>query len=387
LVLGLSTLIRCASVLLLVLVATVASAQTYRGEAIPVTQRVDPVEILQLRFLTFAFGREGPMDTPLATPPVAGNEYFFEADVFGIESATTIRFELLDITGRSLQTVAVWKDSDASDNGEFHGVVKVPGGPFRFAVIGTSRTGTAFRAVSTVFQPSTAGVVEKPILPPGLSAAQSSQLQQLVTAYQQELRTHAAHAAAEHPDGVITLARAVVSRITYEPLNSKSGLPIGLRLHYSIRFPVRQTIAAMPHVFPVYQNTAWRGFVAMKVSGGAITPTPQLVGPQSLQDVIVYGAATTYQAGTTYDFIVDMVPDYVIQGSQTGRFCLYEQKFSNRAVWDALIASTVDVPYSISISDTEIAATIPTFFSQRTFQKNFTADGAFDCGSVPNSRF
>ena len=116
----------------------------------------------------------------------------------------------------------------------------------------------------------------------------------------------------------------------------------------------------------------------MKVSGGTITPTPQLVGPQSLQDVIVYGAATTYQAGTTYDFTIDMVPDYVIQGSQTGRFCLYEQKFSNRTVWDALIASTADVAYSVSISDTETAATISTFFSQRTFQKNFTADGAFE---------
>ena len=87
---GLSTLIRCVSVLLLVLLATVASAQTYQGEAIPVTQRVDPVEILQLRFLTFAFGREGPMDTPLATPPVAGNEYFFEADVFGIDQRSLV---------------------------------------------------------------------------------------------------------------------------------------------------------------------------------------------------------------------------------------------------------------------------------------------------------
>jgi hypothetical protein len=382
-------LIRCASVFALVLVATVASAQTYRGEAIPVIQRVDPVEILQLRFLTFTFGREGPMDMPLATPPIANNEYFFEADVFGIESVATIRFELLDITGHSLQTVAVWKDSDASDNGEFHGFVKVPGGPFRFAAIGTSRTGTAFQSVSTVFQPLTGGVVEKamPNLPAGISAAQRSQLQQLVTAYQQELRTHAAQAAAEHPDGVITLARSVVSGIAYEPLNSKSGLPIGLRLHYSIRFPAKQTIAAMPHVFPVYQNTAWRGVVAMKVSGGTINPTPQLVGAQSLQDVIVYGAAATFQAGSTYNFTIDMVPDYVIQGSQTGRFCLYEQKFRNRAVWDTLIASTTDVPYSISISDTETAATIPTFFSQRTFQKNFTADGAFDCGPVPNSRF
>ena len=61
---------------------SVTSAQNYRGEAVPVVERVDPVEFSRLRFLTFAFGREGPMDAPLPTPPVAGREYFVEADVF-----------------------------------------------------------------------------------------------------------------------------------------------------------------------------------------------------------------------------------------------------------------------------------------------------------------
>ena len=34
------------------------------------------------------------MDVPLGTPPVAGREYFVEADVFGISSASSIRFEI-----------------------------------------------------------------------------------------------------------------------------------------------------------------------------------------------------------------------------------------------------------------------------------------------------
>src|SRR5262249_37452171 len=73
----------------------------------------------------------------------------------------------------------------------------------------------------------------------------------------------------------------------------------------------------------------------MKPLGGTITPAPQMVGVQSLQDVLVYRAAATYQAGTTYSFTVDLVPDYVFQGTQTGRFCIHEQKVTNRAVWDA----------------------------------------------------
>src|SRR5215470_2577495 len=123
---------RCLGVVAFVVFAgTVASAQNYRGEAIPVVQRVDPVEFSRVRFLTFAFGREGPMDTPLSTPPVAGREYFVEANIFGIESAANIRFELTDSGGRTLQTLTMWKASDGADDDEFYGFIKVPNQPFR----------------------------------------------------------------------------------------------------------------------------------------------------------------------------------------------------------------------------------------------------------------
>jgi hypothetical protein len=125
----------------------------------------------------------------------------------------------------------------------------------------------------------------------------------------------------------------------------------------------------------------------MKVLGGTISPVPQMIGAQSLQDIILYSAPATYQAGSTYDFTVDLVPDYVVQGVQTGRFCIYEQRFSNRAAWEAVLASTEDVPYSISISDTETVATIPQFMPQRTFYRSFTSEGASDCGPVPTNRF
>src|SRR5262245_18403356 len=160
-----------------------------------------------------------------------------------------------------------------------------------------------------------------------------------------------------------------------------------MRLRCSIQFRSRQTIAAVPLVFPVYQSYPWRGVVEMKPLGGNITPSPEMIGVQSLDDVIVYGGAATYQAGTMYTFTVEMVPDYVIQGKQCVRFCIYEQKFTNRAVWDALIASSANVPYSISISDMETTARIPEFFPQRTFYESFKAVGAMDCGPAPNVRF
>ena len=125
----------------------------------------------------------------------------------------------------------------------------------------------------------------------------------------------------------------------------------------------------------------------MKPIGGIVSPAPALPGATSMNDVIVYQGAATYESGATYNFTIDMVPDFVIQGTQSGRFCIHEQKFSNRQTWDALIAADTPVSYSVSLNETGTAATIPAFFPQRKFYESFAAAGAFDCGPVPNIRF
>ena len=142
----------------LTLSCIIAQAQSYRGEAVPVVTRNNAIEFSRLRFLTFVFGREGPMDAPLSTPPVAGREYFVEADVFGIESAASIRFQVVDAGSRPLQTLTMWKASDSSDDGEFYGFVTVPNQPFRVSVSGMDSSGAAFRLVfATLFQPAATG--------------------------------------------------------------------------------------------------------------------------------------------------------------------------------------------------------------------------------------
>jgi hypothetical protein len=81
------------------------------------------------------------------------------------------------------------------------------------------------------------------------------------------------------------------------------------------------------------------------------------------------------------------VPDYVYRGAQSGRFCIHNQKFTNRSLWDAIRTSTGAVPYAISIDDTDTHATVPVFFPQRTFYESFMASGALDCGPGPSSGF
>jgi hypothetical protein len=102
----------------------------------------------------------------------------------------------------------------------------------------------------------------------------------------------------------------------------------------------------------------------------------------------VYGVAATYRKGVTYEFTVDMAPDYVMQGELSGKFCLYEQKFAyNRARWNALIADRAPVPYNISLFALDYHASVPVFYSQRALREGLLKSGAVDCGASPNVRF
>jgi hypothetical protein len=90
----------------------------------------------------------------------------------------------------------------------------------------------------------------------------------------------------------------------------------------------------------------------MKGLRGTISPAPELTGATSLNDVIAYGARVPYRAGVTYAFSIDMVPDYVFQGTLSGRFCVHDQKFAaNPNAWNALLASSEPSQYSLSWND------------------------------------
>ena len=176
--------------------------------------------------------------------------------------------------------------------------------------------------------------------------------------------------------------------MTYEPFHSSDGSPIGLRLRYRIRFAADALITAVPRVFPRYSNRDWLGVVDMKPLRGNIAPAPEFRGSSSLTNLIAHRGRASYRAGVTYSFTIDMVPDYVIQGVRSGRFCLYERKFERRLDrWAAVRAGTAPVPYSLSINDLDYDAEVPSFFPQRTFYESFVQAGATDCGPTGNNRF
>jgi hypothetical protein len=368
---------------------TFLSGQDFRGEIAPSSSDGMPAAISLFRFQTLAFGREGPDYFPLKSTPVQGREYMAEVRVDGIETVASVRFELTDTSGRALQAVQFWKVTDSSTDGEFIGFVPVPSQPFRIAAVGTDRRGAAFRVLSRAPVQSVAGGTDEPgLLPPGIPASELGRIQQIIDGARRETSARAARAAREHPGGIIALSGSSLSRIAYEPFTSVAGAPLGLRLRYSLRFDSDSTVIAIPHVFPVYKQYEWRGLVTMKGARGTISPAPGMPGATSLNDVIVYGARAQYRAGVTYTFSIDMIPDYVFQGTLSGRYCVHDQKFASRpAPWNALLASSDAPSYSVSWNDIGSTAEIPAYYAQSTLRANFIAAGATDCGPAANIRF
>ena len=312
-----------------------------------------------------------------------------EARIDGIAGIATVRFDLTDAEGRAVQVMNLWKATDFSNDGEFMGLVTIPAQPFRMAAVGTDRRGMAFRVLSRdVIQPPVSGVDEPGLIPPGFPALEQGQIQKIIAGTLRETSERAARAAKEHPGGVISLGSSSLSRIAYEPFVSSAGAPLGLRLRYSLRFDADSTVAAIPHAFPVYRPSEWRGLVTMKGARGTISPAPGMIGATSLNDVIVYGARVEFRAGVTYTFSIDMVPDYVFQGTLSGRYCVHDQKFAARpGPWNALLASSEAPSYSVSWNDLGLTAEIPAYYPQSALRANFIAAGATDCGPNANTRF
>jgi hypothetical protein len=375
------------------LLPAITLAQGYRGTVRPVhtARPSSAIEFGEFRLNSLVYAHEGPDYFPIKTQPVIGREYLVDADIFAIEEVASIRFELTDEQGRPVQTLILWKASDAADNGQFLGLLTVPAHPFRCVASLTDRRGVALRrSYPRLFRPVASSAPEPDPLPSSLNDPKiADQLHRLIEDQRQTTRARAEEARRTHPGGVINLARVQFLGMTYEPFVSPNGNVLGVRLRYSILPGVDAMIAVVPHVFPSYEAWDWRGVVAMKPVQGSVSPQPEAEGVASASDVVLYNARARYRAGATYSITVDLVPDYVIQGVITGGFCVYEAKFYGpaRTHWEAIRASTAPGKYPVSITDVDFSGEIPLFYPQRTFYEGLVREGARDCGAQPNNRF
>jgi len=132
-----------------------------------------------------------------------------------------------------------------------------------------------------------------------------------------------------------------VSDVSDEPFFSSAGNPIGMRLHYVVRFPRTGRYAPAPRFLPADEALrAFRGFTVLNIK---VEPSPS-----SLRDSPLTVPFGRYEANGAYRFTAEMIPIYLIPSRNRSGFCI---SFSN-VEEERLAVSDLETYFRIHIDGT-----------------------------------
>jgi hypothetical protein len=369
----------------------------------PVRRRIDsPSRAKEIDFFTFEFQRpylgfEGPNFTRLAEEPSAGARYLVRADLFRQEAVATAKFELVDSGGRLIGLPHLSKRNTYLDDGNYDGFVKVPTQPFRVAVSGKDIYGQPYRRVyKRLIRPMNRPPAP-PLLPSGYSPAEANAIRLGLEALEQETIANIEKEVSKNPDGVIVMPRVETSNVTYEPLLSEKGNPLGVRLRYDILFSTDGNYAHSLHMSPSYEVADFLGLVAMEVINEKIDPRPE---PPSyatpdihvdMNTLVKDGSEGWFKGGVIYHFVVDLTPDFVGQNASKTKFCVdeehYKIKVKSQQVWEAMKARSTPIKWRVFINRIDYAGETELFYPPRIFYDGFLREGAVKCKPDKNTNF
>lgn len=280
----------------------------------------------------------------------------------------TIQFWLINEQGDFVAPVK-FRQSDYSNPYNFTLLVETPDRPFRVLASGRDSSGKIFQRVIGW------------LIKPQMSDAQlegGAQAQQLTLP--QEWNK-------DFIEGEYKIVRAQIVSWQDTPLLSAKGNPIGIRLKYSIRFPVEGAYSPFPSVYPERVSYGFTGALGMRVYAGSVEPEPD--GAQKSNQWI-FGGRGTFKAGVIYNFTVDLIPNYVSFNDQKGAFCLQTKAYSQYGVQQGLrerfereVTSEVRIRYRLAISGTDLNGRQPMLtenaYVPNTWYQSFRKEGAMEC--------
>ena len=349
------------------------------------------VEFAQFEFKLLSGGPH-PGVFAIEGEPSKGFYYFVEATLYGVDAIATAKFEVLDEQGAVIEPAHIRRQTSPGGDSAFYGVMAVPDRPFRIAVSGQAIDGERYQRIyERLFKPVDKAVVQ-PVVQQIASPADAEKMSKLLEESMKE-ELQKIDKELNRSGGWIVMPRTRVFNVNYKPLLSPAGRPRGLTITYDVEFSENGYYNPALHVFPDYQNEEWRLGVDMKVIDGSINPEPaEADSPQSRPNPLAYGAGYIYLGRTTYHFIVDLVPDYVIQNEAKTKFCLWNQQYmysspNVRKTYRAILSSKAPTTYQVYITNSDFDGVIEKFYGQGVFYNTFAAEGARDCGQQPTSRF
>lgn len=368
----------------------------------PVRRLVDSSLVREIDLFNFDFQRpylgfEGPNFTELDGEPSAGARYLVQANLFRQEAVATAKFELVDSSGRVIGRPHLLKRNTSLEDGYYDGFVKVPTQPFRVTVSGKDINGGPYRRTyKRLFRPMRRPSAP-PLVPSGYPPAEAKGIAVWLKTLEQEEIAKMEKEVSKYPDGVIVMPRIETSNVTYEPLLSEKGNPLGVRLRYDILFSTDGDYAHSLNMFPLSEIDDSRGLVAMEVINETIDPRPEppsYATPQTHVDMnrlLEHGREAWFKGGVIYHFVVDLLPDFVGQNASKTKFCVdeehYKSKVRSQQVWEAMRTSSIPVKYRVVMNRIDYAGETEPFYPPRIFYDGFLREGAVKCKLHKNTNF
>jgi hypothetical protein len=330
------------------------------------------------------FGRAGVFSMD-RFQPVRGSRHQSQVFASGF-NIDTIEFRLIDERGALIAPIK-FRQSDYSNPHNFTLFLETPDRPFRVSARGLDNSGKSFqRVIGWLIRPQTsdpssavAGAGANPRTE-GATAEADNQAQPWTP---QEWNQ-------SFVEGEYKVIRAQIVAWTDEPLLSEKGNPIGVRLKYSLSFPVDGSYSPFPSLYPERASRGFTGALGMRVQKGSMEPEPE--GSQKSNQWI-FGGRGTFKAGVVYNFSVDLIPNYVFFNEQKGAFCLQTKAFIQpggpgghpglRERFEREVTSETKIRYRLSISGVDMNGRQP-MLTERTYAPNvwyqsYRREGAGDC--------
>jgi hypothetical protein len=301
----------------------------------------------------------------------------------------TIEFRMIDEQGELIAPIK-FRQSDYSIPYNFTLLLDTPDRPFRVSARGRDTSGKSFqRVIGWLIRPQASnpsgagtGAGANP-RPEGAPTEEDNQAQ---TWTPQEWNPNVV-------EGEYKVIRAQIVSWDDEPLLSEKGNPIGIRLKYSVRFPVDGSYSPFPSLYPDRGSRGFTGALGMRVHKGSVEPEPD--GAQKSSQWL-FGGRGIFKAGVLYNFSVDLIPNYIFFNEQKGAFCLQTKAYIQsggpagpgghpvlRERFEREVMSETKIRYRLSISGIDLDGWQP-LLTERTYAPNawyqsYKREGAVDC--------
>jgi hypothetical protein len=280
----------------------------------------------------------------------------------------TIEFQLINEQGEPIAPLK-FRQSDYSNPSGFMLLIETPDRPFRVLARGRDVNGKAFQRV---FQ----SLVRPANVDPPSAQSENSPTMTYNNQSLQELIKGAV-------EGEQRIIKAQMVKWTDEQLLSEKGNPIGIRLKYSMRFPVEGSYSPYPQLYPERIGTGYTGALSMRVQRGAVDPLPD--GVQKTEQM-VFGVRAVFKPGVDYNFTVDLIPNYVIYNDQKKSFCLQTKAYSQQGMrerFEREAAGEQKLRFRFALSGADLDGRLPTLtenaYTPARWYLAYRREGAGDC--------